>query len=276
MGNYTPAQNSVSATLRYLRKEASPGEVHAGYSDGTGLHNADFMDIVVPIRDSRCDRHQPSISRNGFELLTDNVKRTLTQGNEIALKSYEEDLRKLIIHTLGASYVLPFQTTWRASNINPASPAHMRAPVTVVHNDYTETQALRKARELYETWNLFPSKTNRPFAIITAWRSAEKTVEAYPLAVCDASTISTNDLVDVERKREQSVHMLQLARYNPLHQWSYFRNMTEEETLLFVCYDSRFASSRANTLHSAFLDGAELNGNYVRKSIETRCLVLFE
>jgi hypothetical protein len=100
-------------------------------------------------------------------------------------------------------------------------------------------------------------------------------VENFPLAMCDASTSSTKDLVPVKRLAKDRTGEIQLATYNPKHRWFYFPQMTADEALLFKTYDSAEDGRARYTLHTSFDDPSAPRNAPVRQSIETRCFVFY-
>ena len=62
-----------------------------------------------------------------------------------------------------------------------------------VHNDYTEWSGPQRVRDLLpdEAEELL----SRRFAIVQAWRPIRHPVESFPLAMCDARSISPDDLI---------------------------------------------------------------------------------
>jgi hypothetical protein len=53
------------------------------------------------------------------------------------------------------------------------------------------------------------------------------------MTLCSANTIAAEDVVSVERVAKNHRGELQLAVWNPDHQWCYFPDMTRQEALIF-------------------------------------------
>jgi hypothetical protein len=267
-------QANINALLRYLRDDSSLASIEAGHNDGTGSQNDYFSDFPVSIRNARNDVVPPSLFRNGFQLAKHKAHMACDKRDIDALNIYSESLMRLIKDFCSSRTELIIKHNWRASNVDPANPGNVRAPVHVVHNDYTAS----RAKSVFATFVPDAVKNDQPqrnFAIITAWRSIAGVIREYPLAVCDANSISRKELQDVERKGDQRSHSVQLSRFSPQHRWAYYPKMTEDEVLLFMCYDSRANSAARSTLHSAFIENDVPHHDYVRSSIETRCLMMF-
>jgi hypothetical protein len=105
-----------------------------------------------------------------------------------------------------------------------------------------------------------------------------------PLALCDARSVSPEDLVatDILHFGEHDLavprHSGQIysVRHNPAHRWFYVSEMRPDEVLLLKCYDSR-ADGRARFMpHTGFRNPACPSEFVPRESIEARTLVVFD
>jgi hypothetical protein len=106
------------------------------------------------------------------------------------------------------------------------------------------------------------------------WRVLTPPPQTIPLAVCDARSVSADDLVeadaifDLKNEPHWSFEGL-VVNYNPNQQWSYFSDMSPEEVLVFKTNDSDL--SRAHHVpHSAFDAPDCPPGTLPRASIEMR------
>jgi hypothetical protein len=114
----------------------------------------------------------------------------------------------------------------------------------------------------------------RRYAHYNVWRVLTPPPQDIPLAVCDARSVSTSDLVDADLITDtpgtpESSIVLVLLRYSPCHRWSYFSNMDRDEVLVFKSYDSDPDQPR-QVPHSAFKNPACPPGIAPRASIEMR------
>ena len=78
----------------------------------------------------------------------------------------------------------------------------------------------------------------RRFAIIQVWRPIRHPVESFPLAICDARSVSFDDLVISERRYPNRVGQTYAIAYNPKHKWFWFPRMRREEAMVFKVFDS--------------------------------------
>ena len=128
----------------------------------------------------------------------------------------------------------------------PASPASRSRRV---HGDYTEISGPQRVRDLMgsEADDLL----SRRFAIINVWRPIRGPLFDAPLALCDATSLATGDLLPqdlIYRDRNGEIYGL---TYNPAHRWYYAPAMQADEALLLKCFDS--PDRRPGTFHAAHL-----------------------
>jgi hypothetical protein len=129
-----------------------------------------------------------------------------------------------------------FDHTLRTADDELREAHKIREVVSRVHNDYTEWSGPQRVRDLLaqEADELL----RRRFAIIQVWRPTRYPVETFPLAICDARTLSLEDLVVSERRYPNRVGQTYAITYNPKHGWYWFPRMQRNEALVFEVYDS--------------------------------------
>jgi hypothetical protein len=86
--------------------------------------------------------------------------------------------------------------------------------------------------------DLPPELLNRRIRAINAWRPIVDTVCDWPLAICDGSTVSTSDLVEIDHVRLEARHRTFLAKSSPNYRWNYLRHQRRDEVTLFKNFDS--------------------------------------
>merc|ERR1719210_2402769 len=121
------------------------------------------------------------------------------------------------------------------------------------------------------------------FMIVNVWRNIlASPVEAWPLAMCDARTMTPEDLCVFEIHYEDRVGENYFAAASERHQWSYFPKMTREEALVFTTWDSAGSAYNpaveggALCMHTAFADPSMSQSAPDRQSIEVRCMCIFD
>ena len=151
--------------------------------------------------------------------------------------------------------------------------ARFREVVPRVHNDYTEWSGPQRVRDL------LPDEADdllrRRFSIVQVWRPIRYPVETFPLAICDARTLSPENLVISERRYPDRVGQTYAITYSPDHVWYWFPHMRREEALVFKTYESLKDGRARWTAHTAFHDSTAAADARPRESIEIRTLAFF-
>jgi hypothetical protein len=106
------------------------------------------------------------------------------------------------------------------------------------------------------------------------WRTFSPAPQDVPLAVCDARTVGTPDLVPADANFDQHGVVIRsfealLLRYNPAHRWLYFPNMQPDEVLVFKRHDTDLQQPH-HVPHSAFSDSRVPAESVPRASVEMR------
>src|ERR1700686_5528774 len=173
----------------------------------------------------------------------------------------------------GAGRVVGFGQTLRTGGHHLPEARKIREVVPRVHNDYTEWSGPQRVRDL------LPQEADdllrRRFAIIQVWRPIRHPVETFPLAICDARSLSPKDLLVSERVYPNRVGQTYAITYNPAHRWYWFPRLRREEALVFKVYDSLRDGVARWSAHTAFDDPTSPPGARPRESIEIRRLALF-
>ena len=142
-----------------------------------------------------------------------------------------------------------------------------------VHNDYTEWSGPQRVRDI------LPAEADdllsRRFAIVQVWRPIRHPVETFPLAICDARSLSAENLVISERRYPNRVGQTYAITYNPAQRWYWFPRMRRDEALVFKVYDSLLDGRARWTAHTAFDDPTAPPDARPRESIEIRTLAFF-
>src|SRR5216683_3684384 len=120
----------------------------------------------------------------------------------------------------GASRVVVFDHTLRTADDALREATKIREVVRRVHNDYTEWSGPQRVRDL------LPDEADdllkRRFAIVQVWRPIRHPVETFPLAICDAKSLSDDNLVISERRYPNRVGQTYAITFNPAQQWYWF------------------------------------------------------
>ena len=259
-----------------------------------------------------------SIDKQGFEMLPSKISNLDLDffDNKQVLDRYYSYCSDFIRDRTGAKSVFAFDHNIRSVSgkkskkmINGGQ--QVQGPAHIVHGDYTLTSAperfgqlakpagkndtlrllLGKSNSLLSQDTVDETLSNGRFAIINLWRNiVEEPVELNPLALCDASTVSSQDLVVFEIHYADRIGENYFAKHNKKHKWYYFNKITKDEVLLIKQWDSNGTMAKTNgklsdnesidnpctfSFHSAFEDPATRDDAPDRWSIEVRCIVIY-
>ena len=269
----TAPETTIRASLQYLAAaDGGDAVYHASMAGGDAAeHDGQYDHRQVEIRNGR--GHDFDLDHAGFMLTRHDSAVSDFHDDAALAATYEGEARELITRMTGARRVVIFDHTRRAASDGLRRAQTMREPSAVIHNDYTQWSAEKRLRDILpdEADELMMSR----FAIINIWRSIAGTVETSPLAFCDSTTLADGDLVEVTRQAQDRIGQIQMARFNPAHEWFYFPAMEEGEAALIKTYDSATDGRTRFTIHTAFTDPTSPPGAAPRQSIETRCLAFF-
>ena len=227
----------------------------------------------VQIEDGRHLAEQLSLDREGFVLAQQETK-VRSFWDEMQLQSiYDLEIQQLIKETTGASRVLIFDRTLRSEAPGRQKAHAAREPVPIVHNDYTEWSARQRVLDLLP--EEAQALLQRRFMVVQVWRPIGGPVRSWPLAICDAQSLSPKDLIAAERRHPNRVGEIYQVSFNPAHRWYYFEAMHQNEALVFKCYDSVDSGVARFTAHAAFQHPASPKDAPPRESIEVRTLAFF-
>jgi hypothetical protein len=275
---------AVSAQLSYFAAGGDRAEVRV-FPPGSGLATVRPASVqhLVSIRDARPIANDLRLDEHGFELHSHPSAFADFYDEAAVRERYYPEVQTVMRAITGALAVIVFDHNVRSAARAARGEVGVRVPVDQVHNDYTEQSGPKRKREILDAAGR-SDLDNRRVAFVNLWRPIVGPVWDNPLAVCDARSISPEDLVatDIHHFGEDDLtvprHSGQIysVRYNPAHRWFYVSEMRPDEVLLLKCYDSR-ADGRARFLpHTGFRNPACPTEFVPRESIEARTLVVFD
>ena len=175
----------------------------------------------VVIYDGRAGVDQFELEREGFVLVDHPTKMKDFWDRDELQAVYYPEVEQLFKQQTGCTAVHIFDFTTRSADEDKQENNFARQPVRGVHNDYTEWSGLERVRALLPADEAEALLEHR-FAIVQAWRAIDKPIQSDPLAICDAQTLSPDDLIKVERRHPDRVGETYSIAYNPEHCWVYF------------------------------------------------------
>lgn len=241
-------------------------------------HSRDVLALeerTIQVEDGRQQEQAPSLEREGFALVKHRSAILDFRNTAAVAQLYPAEIERLIVKLSGADRaVVGSPGVLRFSESSPDSGRlNNSRPARFVHIDVSDPTARQFADRSRPT---DVGQPVRRFAHYNVWRVLSPPPQDVPLAVCDARSISQQDLLeadaifDVPGKPEWSFEGLVL-RYSPQHRWIYFSNMSSEEALVFKTNDSDPGQPH-HVPHSAFNDPTCPSGVPPRASIEMRAI----
>ncbi len=229
---------------------------------------------AVHIRNGRPMRDTFKLDVNGFEFVDHKTQMKSFYDPEEIKSIYYREAEELIKKVSGASRVVIFDHTVRNGDEKVREEKLLREPVLSVHNDYTEWSGPQRVRDVLpdEAEELLKKR----FAIIQIWRAINTPIQSNPLAIADARSLPTKDLIAAERRYPNRVGETYWVSYNPDHDWYYFPLMARDEALVFKVYESAKDGRARFTAHTSFNDPTTPAGAPPRESIEIRSIAFFD
>jgi hypothetical protein len=266
-------QATVEAELNYLVPMANrPRNYACDPPAGVARSNAAYEPHRLPIHDARTISQDVSLDREGFAILRHRSAVRDFWNDEDVRRTYYPEVESLVKQATGADRVFIFDHTTRR-HVPGAEDRRdsVRQPAWRVHVDHTARSGPQRVRDLLpeEAEGLLRGRVQ----IINLWRPIRGPVQDAPLAVCDARSVSPNDLVPADLVYRDRIGETYAVTYNPGHRWFYQSAMTPEEALLIKCFDSRTDGRARFAPHCAFRHPGAPADAPKRESIEVRTLV---
>jgi hypothetical protein len=233
---------------------------------------------AVRIEDARSRPQLPSLAQEGFALFPHKSVVSDFHNPEELTQTYEPEMERLVTEVSGADkVVICGPVVLRYSESMPdSSGLHVLRPGHFVHVDISDSTV----EEFTERWR--PRNDSRPvrrFAHYNIWRALSPPPQDIPLALCDARSVASSDLVDADSimdtpgKPESSIVVV-VVRHHPRHRWSYFPNLSRDEVVVFKSHDSEPRQPQ-HVPHSAFKDPSCPPGVAPRASVEARVVAFW-
>ncbi|MFM9887263.1 MAG: CmcJ/NvfI family oxidoreductase [Burkholderiales bacterium] len=229
----------------------------------------------VAIRNGRPLRDTFKLDTHGFVFADHHTSMKDFTDETERKRVYDPEVALLIKKHAGASDVVVFDHTIRVGDENVQHSTGARPPVKGVHNDYTETSAPRRLREIVGDAEA-KRRMQKRWAIIQVWRPIRGTVMIDPLGICDGRTIPQQGFILVQRRYKERTGEVYHIAYNPAHAWYYFPRMERLEAMVFKVFDTDTNVPTRFTAHSAFEDPDTPPNAPPRESIETRTFAFWD
>src|SRR5260370_42303373 len=210
------APDQIEATLNYIVDDGSKVFTIVAGPGGQDVRSGGTPDPRrVTLHNGRLHEKDFALERHGFRFLRHDTKVKEFYDEDEIRRVYYPEMEALIKAESGAKRVVVFDHTLRTADDEQREARKIREVVRRVHNDYTEWSGPQRVRDLLpdEADDLL----SRRFAIVQVWRPIRHPVESFPLAICDARSISPNDFVVNERRYPDRIGQTYAITYNPEH-----------------------------------------------------------
>jgi hypothetical protein len=274
VAEHDTAVDTIEATVNYIVDNGTKIFTLTGEPGATDVRTGGTQDPRrVVFHNGRLSADRRALDRDGFRFIRHDTKvADFFDENDIR-RVYYPEMEALVKAESGASRVVVFDHTLRTADDEQREARKIREVVRRVHNDYTEWSGPQRVRDL------LPQEADellrRRFAIVQVWRPIRHPVETFPLGICDARSLSPEDLVISERRYPNRVGQTYAITHNPQHRWYWFPRMRRDEALVFKVYDSLKDGRARWTAHTAFEDPTSPPNARPRESIEIRTLAFF-
>lgn len=269
---------SVNAALNYIVPQDTKPVFHSAALTGGAIEQFfETEDHTVQISDMRPFADTLSIDREGFALLDHRTNVDDLYDDDAVEQIYTPEIEALLRREFGASRVVVFDVTRRSDGGDGAKNKDgLRGPAGRVHVDYTAKSGPQRVQDILgspEAARL--SQAGARIVQVNVWRPIRGPVERSPLALADASSVASDDLVATDQVFPGRVGEIYHLAYDPTQRWYFAPRMTPDEVLLIKGWDSLDDGRARFTPHSAF-NLPDAGDAAPRESIEVRTLVIIE
>ncbi len=262
---------NVRAAIAYAGRDIARPRYHANDSSRDLLR---IVPVVLDIADARGSG--TTLDQEGFRLVSHRSEVADFGDHEAVNAVYRREIVDLISALSGADLVLvssPGILRFSEKSAQSGALDNSR-PARFAHVDISDPTAAAFAHRAAPA-----DRTLARFVHFKVWRAISAPPQDVPLAVCDARSITANDLIkadavfDSPGRPEWSFEGIVVA-HDSAHRWHWFSDMTRDEALIFKTNDSDL--SRAHCVpHVAFDDPACGPQTPPRASIEMRAIALW-
>ncbi|MBO9582298.1 MAG: hypothetical protein J7498_15530 [Sphingobium sp.] len=225
----------------------------------------------VDVHDLRPEIDALAFDRNGFVVASEPSDAIGMTDPAARMAQFGREAEALVARFTGAQKVISFGGMYRTDAPNSADG---NLPAFGAHVDYGARTVRDFTFDHFETDEAERLLAGRHM-LINVWRPL-KTVERSPLALCDASTVSADDLFPSEvvgglgDAKRRSLFGFNLA-YDPAHRWTWLPHMQNDEAFVFRLYDSD-QNAVQFTAHTAIEVPGTPSDAAPRESLEIRTI----
>jgi len=268
----------VRATFDYLRDPPTddPSLPLEYYTEDRSKTTIRTVAVEMPITDGRPNVGDFTLDRQGFALVphhsgvSDFLDREQTDGK------YTDEMAALICDVTGAHFALAVGVNVRfVQRRADYARTNDDQPARFPHADFTD----ESSSSLIELVGAGAGDYSRA-AIYNVWRVFSAPPQDFPLAVCDARTVSAADekdalaVLDLPGEDDPFSSVTTVYHPNQANRWTYFSDMTVDEALIFKAFDT-VPERPQRVPHSSFANPLTGPDTPSRCSIEARVLAFY-
>lgn len=264
--NYTKDVDTLTELYFYETPKAEnihePGDDAHEMTVTDGWHRADAFHL----------------DKEGFSLHEFKSAYDAWDDDDAVRAQFYPEVVELLKKTVGAKRVLVFDHTIRtkgnaAKKLTQESGTSQRAPVMLVHCDYTAESGPLRVRQLLK--DEAEDLLSRRVAFYNVWKPIRRTVEERPLAMCDVTSSPDDDFFKLYLRYRDRDGENYVMRHSKNHKWWYFPKMTPEQVILLKTYESETDGRARFVGHTAFEDPTSPPDTPFRESVEIRTMAFF-
>ena len=269
----------VQADLTFIvRQDAKPYFESSALTGGEPKVFFNTEQRTVTIRDMRPLVSALSLDRQGFVLCHHKTVVEDLHDDDLVDDVYVRELDALLKESAGADRVVVFDHTRRSDNpTGAANRDGLRGPAGRVHVDYTVDSGPQRARDA-----LGAEEVDKILAAggrivqVNVWRPIARPVRRTPLALADASSIASHELIATDQRFPDRVGEIYQVAYASQQRWYWAPDMQRHEVILIKSWDSLNDGRARFTPHGAFALPNQDPDAPPRESIESRTYLIFD
>jgi hypothetical protein len=269
----------IHATLNFIvPQDAKPYFLSSALTGGEAELHFETEPHTVAIHDVRAEAADYSIDEQGFSLVRHQTAVDDLYDDTAVADIYGRELEGLLKQLTGASRVVVFDHTRRSdAPAGAANPDGSRGPASLVHVDYTPLSGPERARTFLgaEDYDQILTAGGR-IVQVNVWRPIKGPVQRSPLALADAKSVRSDELIATEQKYANRVGEIFFLEHGTGQRWCWIPGMDRDEVIVLKGWDSQDDGRAIFTPHSAFTLPDQDAAAPPRESIESRTYLVFD
>ena len=269
---------SVRANFVYTKNTEQRTELYFYDTDeAKGIHEPGDDPREMEVHDGWDRVKEFTLDKSGFSVQKFKTDFDKWEDEDMVRNKFYPEVVEFLENQTGAKRVLVFDHTIRtkkneAKKLTQETNTSQRAPVMLVHCDYTAESGPLRARQLLK--DEADELLSRRVAFFNVWKPLN-TVEERPLAMCDVTSAPMGDFFKLYLRYRDRVGENYVMKYSPHHKWWYFPHMEASDSIILKTYESETDGRARFVGHSAFEDPTSPPDATPRESIEIRTIAFF-